>query len=216
MSEVNALKTLRETTLAYLSQSDYEKIIKAVEVGGIDSLTGTASMIVKSAVLKHGSHDQSSHNPKKGGGMGGRTGGGIGGQPPEGTDSEALRENLSDMAGQREHLEDIASGKAKGKRGGQVTGQDEYVAESAQQTKDAASKLSEAEDLAVNGDLEGAAEAIDEARGNIQSAKDGFEDQNYHDLVLALDTIETNIESIQAGILNNKLARDMKDPFGDD
>ena len=76
MSEVNALKTLRETTLAHLSQSDYERILKAVEVGGIESLTGTASMIVKSAVLKHGAHDQSSHNPKKGGGGGGGGGGG--------------------------------------------------------------------------------------------------------------------------------------------
>ena len=76
MSEVNALKTLRETTLAHLAQSDYEKILKAVEVGGIQSLTGTASMIVKSAVLKHGAHDQSSHNPKKGGG--GMGGGGSG------------------------------------------------------------------------------------------------------------------------------------------
>ena len=75
MSEVNALKTLRETTLAHLSQSDYEKILKAVEVGGIQSLTGTASMIVKSAVLKHGAHDQSSHNPKKGGGGAGGGGG---------------------------------------------------------------------------------------------------------------------------------------------
>jgi len=53
MSEVNALKTLRKTTLAYLAQSDYEKILKAVEVGGIDSLTGTAAMVVKDAVRKH-------------------------------------------------------------------------------------------------------------------------------------------------------------------
>jgi hypothetical protein len=75
MSEVNALKTLRETTLAHLSQSDYERILKAVEIGGIESLTGTAAMVVKSAVLKHGSHDQSSHNPKKGGGGGGSGGG---------------------------------------------------------------------------------------------------------------------------------------------
>jgi len=75
MSEVNALKTLRETTLAHLSQSDYERILKTVKVGGIDSLTGTASMIVKSAVLKHGAHDQSSHNPKKGGGGAGGGGG---------------------------------------------------------------------------------------------------------------------------------------------
>ena len=77
MSEVNALKTLRETTLAHLAQSDYEKILKAVELGGIESLTGTASMIVKSAVLKHGAHDQSSHNPKKGGGGAGSGGGGA-------------------------------------------------------------------------------------------------------------------------------------------
>ena len=86
MSEVNALKTLRETTLAHLSQSDYERILKAVEVGGIESLTGTASMIVKSAVLKHGSHDQSSHNPKKGGG------GGAGGS----TSSRGERQDIMD------------------------------------------------------------------------------------------------------------------------
>ena len=78
MSEVNALKTLRETTLAHLAQSDYEKILKAVEVGGIESLTGTAAMVVKSAVLKHGAHDQSSHNPKKGGGGAGGGGGSAG------------------------------------------------------------------------------------------------------------------------------------------
>ena len=90
MSEVNALKTLRETTLAHLSQSDYERILKAVEVGGIQSLTGTASMIVKSAVLKHGSHDQSSHNPKKGGG-GGKGGGAGGSSAPSGMTEEEFR-----------------------------------------------------------------------------------------------------------------------------
>jgi hypothetical protein len=92
MSEVNALKTLRETTLAHLAQSDYEKILKAVEVGGIDSLTGTAAMVVKSAVLKHGSHDQSSHNPKKGGG-----GAGGGGSTQSSGDPVAVAEAKADI-----------------------------------------------------------------------------------------------------------------------
>ena len=109
MSEVNALKTLRETTLAYLSQSDYEKIIKAVEVGGIQSLTGTASMIVKSAVLKHGSHDQSSHNPKKGGKGGG---GGSSSEQSDGLDDPDDRGNtvsdkkISSVMGSIERTED--------------------------------------------------------------------------------------------------------------
>ena len=98
MSEVNALKTLRETTLAYLSQSDYERILKAVEVGGIQSLTGTASMIVKSAVLKHGSHDQSSHNPKKGGGGGGGAGsGGSSGTSSAAADAKAYSEKTDKL-----------------------------------------------------------------------------------------------------------------------
>ena len=95
MSEVNALRTLRETTLAHLAQSDYEKILKAVEVGGIESLTGTASMIVKSAVLKHGAHDQSSHNPKKGGGMRGG-GGGTGSDLLDGMNT-AIAEAKTDL-----------------------------------------------------------------------------------------------------------------------
>jgi len=108
MSEVNALKTLRDTTLAYLSESDYENIIKAVGVGGIDSLTGTASMIVKSAVLKHGSHDQSSHNPKKGGGGGG----GSSSEQSDGPDNPDDRgntvsdKNINEVKGSLERTED--------------------------------------------------------------------------------------------------------------
>ncbi len=75
-NEAVVLAGLRKTTLAYLSESEYTEILKSVEKGGIQSLTGTASMVVKSAVLKHGSHDQSSHNPKKGGGGAGSGGGG--------------------------------------------------------------------------------------------------------------------------------------------
>ena len=51
-SEKEILNTLRKTTLAYLSESDYAQIEKAVEQQGILHLTGTASAIVKSAVQK--------------------------------------------------------------------------------------------------------------------------------------------------------------------
>ena len=62
-SEKVVLDTLRKTTLAYLSESDYAQIEKAVEQKGILNLTGTASILVKSAVQKHegGGHDQASH-----------------------------------------------------------------------------------------------------------------------------------------------------------
>jgi len=70
-NEAVVLTGLRKTTLAYLSESEYTEILKSVEKGGIQSLTGTASMIVKSAVLKHGSHNQKTHGGKGGGGKGG-------------------------------------------------------------------------------------------------------------------------------------------------
>ena len=73
----NVLAQLRKTTLAYLSDADFLEIEKAVERDGILSLQGSVATIVKDAVRKHGTHDQSSHNPKKGGGMGGGGGGGA-------------------------------------------------------------------------------------------------------------------------------------------
>lgn len=84
-SEKEVLDTLRKTTLAYLSESDYARIEKAVEQQGILHLTGTASAIVKSAVQKHGggSHDQGSHGSWANGGMGGTTSGANTPQTPE-------------------------------------------------------------------------------------------------------------------------------------
>lgn len=73
-SEKVVLDTLRKTTLAYLSESDYAQIEKAVEQKGILNLTGTASILVKSAVQKHegGGHDQASHGSWAGNGAGGK------------------------------------------------------------------------------------------------------------------------------------------------
>ena len=73
-SEKVVLDTLRKTTLAYLSESDYAQIEKAVEQKGILNLTGTASILVKSAVQKHegGGHDQDSHGSWAGNGAGGK------------------------------------------------------------------------------------------------------------------------------------------------
>ena len=76
-SEKQVLDTLRKTTLAYLSKSDYAQIEKAVEQKGILNLTGTASILVKSAVQKHGggSHDQASHGSWANGSGGGSSSG---------------------------------------------------------------------------------------------------------------------------------------------
>ena len=73
-SEKEILDTLRKTTLAYLSESDYAQIEKAVEQKGILNLTGTASILVKSAVQKHegGGHDQKTHGSWAGNGAGGK------------------------------------------------------------------------------------------------------------------------------------------------
>ena len=80
-SEADVLAQLRKTTLAYLSNADFAQVEKAVERDGILSLQGSVATLVKDAVRKHGAHDQSSHNPKKGGGGAG-SGGGSGGTRP--------------------------------------------------------------------------------------------------------------------------------------
>jgi hypothetical protein len=72
-TEAKVLEGLRKSTLAYLSEKEYAEIIDAVEKQGLLGLTGAASRVVKSAVIKHGSHDQKTH------GRGGKGGGGGGG-----------------------------------------------------------------------------------------------------------------------------------------
>jgi hypothetical protein len=57
-SEKVILDTLRKTTLAYLSESDYKQIEKSVEQKGILNLTGTVAILVKSAVQKANSVKQ--------------------------------------------------------------------------------------------------------------------------------------------------------------
>ena len=96
-SEKEVLDTLRKTTLAYLSESDYAQIEKAVEQEGILNLTGTASAIVKSAVQKHGggSHDQASHGSWAGNGAGG-------GNDSGGYKAEAKRDDAKDEANSRD------------------------------------------------------------------------------------------------------------------
>lgn len=78
-SETAVLTELRSTTLAYLSDADFKEVEKAVERDGILSLKGSVATVVKDAVLKHGTHNQSSHGK---GGKGGRGGGGGGGTNP--------------------------------------------------------------------------------------------------------------------------------------
>lgn len=71
-TEKVVLDGLRKTTLKYLSDKDYAQIVDAVEKQGITGLTGAAGFIVKSSVVKHGSHNQKTHGRK--GGSGGGTG----------------------------------------------------------------------------------------------------------------------------------------------
>jgi hypothetical protein len=90
-SEAVVLAELRKTTLAYLSDSDFKEVEKAIERDGILSLQGSIGTIVKSAVKKHGSHNQSSH------GKGGGKGGGGGGSSDSGSSgsSVSVPENMS-------------------------------------------------------------------------------------------------------------------------
>lgn len=66
--EAKVLEVLHKTTLAYLSDKQYAEVVEAVEKQGILGLTGAASILVKGAVIKHGSHNQASHGRRGGGG----------------------------------------------------------------------------------------------------------------------------------------------------
>ena len=105
-SETAVLTELRRTTLAYLSDFDFKEVEKAVERNGILSLQGSIGTIVKSAVLKHGSHNQSSHGKKGGGGSGG--GGGASSESGTGTgrDDKLVEEIATDVAGLKERVEE--------------------------------------------------------------------------------------------------------------
>jgi hypothetical protein len=182
MSEVNALKTLRETTLAHLSQSDYEKILKAVEVGGIESLTGTASMIVKSAVLKHGAHDQSSHNPKKGGGG---AGGGGGASTPTTLDSSHMQE-----LGKVERDVRGAANSAASRGGGL---KDPYIGPPTKAAVSAADSIRAAKE----------AKTVEQAEGHIELAKfelttafEQYENENFHDAAKVMFDARKNLTTI--------------------
>lgn len=86
--EAKVLEGLRKSTLAYLSDKQYVEVVEAVEKQGILGLTGAASIIVKGAVVKHGSHDQKTHGR---GGKGGGGGGGGGSQIDAGESKQVQR-----------------------------------------------------------------------------------------------------------------------------
>ena len=88
-NEAVVLAELRKTTLAYLSDADFKEVEKAVERDGILSLKGSVATVVKDAVLKHGSHNQSSHGKKGGGGSGG--GGGSTSSTANSPEADAAR-----------------------------------------------------------------------------------------------------------------------------
>jgi len=84
-AEKAIIENLRKTTLSHLSEYNYDVVIKEIEKYGITNLTGTTEKLVRQAVNKHGSHDQSSHG-RRGGGKGG-SGGGTKVSPPSKTQS---------------------------------------------------------------------------------------------------------------------------------
>lgn len=86
--EAKVLEGLRKTTLAYLSDKQYVEVVEAVDKQGILGLTGVASIIVKGAVVKHGSHDQKTH------GRGGKGGGGGGGSQIDAGESKQVQRTV--------------------------------------------------------------------------------------------------------------------------
>ena len=107
-NEAVVLAGLRKTTLAYLSDADFKEVEKAVERDGILSLQGTVATVVKDAVLKHGSHNQSSHGKKGGGGSGGSGGGAASSESGTGTgrDDKLVDQLATDVDEIKEELDE--------------------------------------------------------------------------------------------------------------
>jgi len=101
------LDGLRKTTLKYLSDEDYAQIISAVEKQGLLGLNGAAGRMVKTAVIKHGSHDQKTH------GRGGKGGGGAASSSPstgpiaDSRRSETSKKLYNDMVEAEQDISDL-------------------------------------------------------------------------------------------------------------
>ena len=149
------------------------------------SIEGSRNDIVE----KHGSHDQSTHNPHKGGRVGG------GGAATQTTGAPELdSSHVNALAGQERALRGIASGSKVGPRGQVASAsRDEYVKAPIEATVRAANhvergrKSKDASELKTH---------ISNAQRELQIAKDGFENENYHDIVGVLHRTSVNLNTI--------------------
>jgi len=169
-SEAVVLAELRKTTLSYLSNADFTEVEKAVDRDGILSLQGSFAAIVKDAVLKHGAHDQSSHNPKKGGG-----GGGGGGSGSSGTGSPAAlgETHKQELAAAERNVRGAASKAA-------ATGgpNNPYIAPPTKAAGKAANSINAARSAKT---IEESKFHTDKAQGHLTQAFEQYENENFHD-----------------------------------
>jgi len=177
-SEAAVLAALRRTTLAYLSDLDFKEVEKAVERDGILSLQGSYAKIVKSAVEKHGSHNQSSHGGKGGGGKGGGGGGGGSASSSTGTPPSKMpfrptgRDKLDEALFSRLDRTESNASYAKGWKEGQASSGDDKLFSAANSWIDMTSKSLDEGGNPSDGFLLETARAIGIVNGMLQAKKD--------------------------------------------
>jgi len=153
----------------------------------------SSPVLVQEHVIKHGSHDQSTHNPKKGGG-----GASAGTAQNSGTttlDSTHTKE----LASQERALRGIASGSKVGPRGQTArASDDEYLKEPIKGTVRAADHIERARSSKDTNELR---THISNAQEEIRLARNEFEEQNYHDIASVLSRTSVNLGTIQTAAI---------------
>ena len=209
-SEAVVLAELRKTTLAYLSDSDFKEVEKAVERDGILSLQGSVGTIVKSAVKKHGSHNQSSHG--RGGGKGGGGGSGSASSPKrqnpftgEPTDDPRGVNPFTGQTFQQEVDAGINDTRDKGRditNGLENNPQDDPIRDMARQK---AFSMRESLDKASSAKTpEARKEALKTARSKIKPIVEMLEEQNYNSEAADLFNLSKDITSLISIISRGK------------
>lgn len=142
----------------------------------------TTPIVVAEFVVKHGSHDQTSHNPKKGGG-------GAGGGGGSGSPSTLGASHIQEMAKVERDVRGAAAGAAG--RGGGMS--DPYIGPPTKAAVSAAKSIEKARN----------AKTVEEAEGHIELAKfelttafEQFENENFHDVARVMFDARKNLTTI--------------------
>ena len=148
--------------------------------------------VILHRVAKHGSHDQSSHNPKKGGGRVG--GGGAGTATTTGGTSGTLGETHTKA------IQDMEQRIGRSMKSLPSNADiDPYLKRPKADALEAQRLISQGRRSKSVGE---AGSRIGRADSYLQRAMDGFENENFHDVVSELNDVRVNLRTILTAAKN--------------